>query len=259
MLRAYVYNEEKKVWLEEESLLLHDLCAILDEDEKILYIWNGPKSSSELVEKKYKSLEILLSNYSNLNFQIIRLKKKIPPKIKTKIDDMLNSLKIDDDITSQFSRRSTIRLFFIMSLSIFILSILSLWNFLQYFNYSNWNGNFVITPKKYDVWINTSKLLILICFIFLIINLGIGILEIEHQVIVFSATGLMVCLGIIFYLNQGVYLFLFQKRSTSSFYIINQSDINWFCITILFAELIYLVPYFKKFISFSIKYRSFIF
>lgn len=50
MLRTYIYNEDKKVWLEEETLLLHDLCAILDEDDKILYIWNGPKSSPERFE-----------------------------------------------------------------------------------------------------------------------------------------------------------------------------------------------------------------
>ena len=28
MLRTNIYNEDKKVWLEEETLLMHDLCAI---------------------------------------------------------------------------------------------------------------------------------------------------------------------------------------------------------------------------------------
>ena len=77
MLRAYIYNEENKVWLEEESLLKHDLCAILDDDEKILYIWNGPKSSSELLEKGYKSIENLLSNHPNVEIQLIKLKAPI--------------------------------------------------------------------------------------------------------------------------------------------------------------------------------------
>lgn len=259
MLRAYVYNDEKKVWLEEESLLMHDLCAILDEDEKILYLWKGPKSSSALFDKSYKSLKTLSSSYSNLKIQLIKLDKKIPPNIKNKIDTMLNSLEMDDDVSMQFTRISSIRIFFIMSLSIFILSILSLWNFLQYFNLLNWNGNLIMNPNKYQTWINTSKMLIIICSISLIINLVIGIIENEHQAIVFSTTGIMVCLGIIIYLNQGIYIFLFQNRSSSSIYIISQSDINWFCITILLAELIYLVPYFKKFISFSKKYGSYIF
>jgi len=70
---------------------------------------------------------------------------------------------------------------------------------------------------------------------------------------------LIICIGIVLYLNQGVYLFLFQKRSDSSFYIIAQADINWFFITILIAELIYLVPNFYKFIIFIIKYREYFF
>ena len=75
MLRTYIYNEDKKVWLEEETLLMHDLCAILDEDDKILYIWNGPKSSPERFEKGYKTIESLLSNYPNMDLKLIKLKK----------------------------------------------------------------------------------------------------------------------------------------------------------------------------------------
>ena len=258
MLRAYIYNEEKKVWLEEESILKHDLCAILDDDEKILYIWNGPKSSSDLLEKGYKSIENLLSNHPNVEIQIIKLKKRIPPKIKNKLDTMLASIESEEDIYLQFTRRSTIRLFFIMSLSIFIVSILSLWNVFRFSNIFNWNGNIVIKPDNYETWINISKILTILCLIFFIVNVGIGILENEHQVIIFSATGLIICIGIILYLNQGIYLFLFQKRSDSSLYVIAQADINWFFITILIAELIYLVPSFYKFIIFIKKYREYL-
>ena len=259
MLRAYIYNEENKVWLEEESLLKHDLCAILDDDEKILYIWNGPKSSSELLEKGYKSIENLLSNHPNVEIQLIKLKKRIPPKIKNKIDIMLASIEGDEDIFLQFTRRSTIRLFFLMSLSILIVSIFSLWNIFRFSNISTWTGNVVIKPDKYETWINISKILIFLCLIFFIVNVGIGILENEHQVIIFSATGLIICIGIVLYINQGVYLFLFQIRSDSSFYVIAQADINWFFFTILIAELIYLVPNFYKFIIFIIKYREYLF
>ncbi|TFG30714.1 MAG: hypothetical protein EU532_00035 [Promethearchaeota archaeon] len=259
MLRAYVYNEEKKVWLEEESLLLHDLCAILDEDDKILYLWKGPKSSSQLLDKGYKQIKDLLSNYPNVNIELITIKKKIPPNIKDKIDTMLASIETEDDIFLQFSRRSTIRLFFLMSLSIFTLSFFSLWNVVRYFSIFDWNGNVVLNPKQYETWINISKILAILSLIFFIVNVGIGIVEYEHQVIIFSAIGIIVCIGIILYLNQGIYLFLFQERSSSSFYIIAQSDINWFCIFITSALLIYLVPNCYKFIVFLRKYGEYLF
>ncbi|GAG89414.1 unnamed protein product, partial [marine sediment metagenome] len=41
--------------------------------------------------------------------------------------------------------------------------------------------------------------------------LNIGIIEIEYQVIIFSLLGVLVCSGLIIYLQQGLFLFLFQE------------------------------------------------
>ena len=61
MLKTYIFNEPNKRWVEENtSLLYHDLCAILDEERKIIYLWNGPKSSKERLNKGYKLLENLI-------------------------------------------------------------------------------------------------------------------------------------------------------------------------------------------------------
>lgn len=259
MLRTYIYNEDKKMWLEEESLLLHDLCAILDEDEKILYIWNGPKSSPERLEKGYNSIESLLSNYPNMDLKLIKLEKKIPPKLKVKIDDMLASMKIDEDNFLQFTRFSSIKIFFISSLLIITLSVLSLLNLMRHSDLLNWSGNIALKAENYETWINISKFLIFLSLCLFIINTGIGILESEHQVIIFSTAGIIICIGIILYLNQGIYLFLFQERSSSSFYVIARSDVNWFFITILSAEFIYLIPNIYKLTIFVRHYREYIF
>ncbi len=259
MLRTYIYNEDKKVWLEEESLLLHDLCAILDEDEKILYIWNGPKSSPERLEKGYNSIESLLSNYPSMGLKLITLKKKIPPQIKKKIDDMLASIESDEVDFLQFTRFSSIKIFFMVSLLIIALSVLSLLNLIRHIDLLNWYGNLVIKPDNYEIWINISKFLIILSLILFIINISIGILENEHQVIVFSAAGIIICIGIILYLNQGIYLFLFQERSNSSFYVIARSDVNLFFITIISAEFIYLIPNTYKLTIFVRRYREYIF
>ncbi len=259
MLRTYIFDEDKKAWLEEESLLLHDLCAILDEDKQNLYLWNGPKSSPERLEKGCNLIEKLLSNYPNLNLKLIKLQKKIPPQIKKKIDTMLASIESDDDDFLQFTRLFSIKIFFISTLAIITLSALSLLNVMRHAELLDWNGTIAIKPANYETWINITQYLIIITLILFVINLGIGILESEHQVIVFSSAGIIICIGIILYLNQGIYLFLFDERSSSSFYVIARSDVNWFFITILLAEIMYLVPSTYKLAIFVRKYREYIF
>ena len=48
MLRTFIFDETKSHWIEEEQRLLsQDICAILDEENVILYLWNGPKSKKK--------------------------------------------------------------------------------------------------------------------------------------------------------------------------------------------------------------------
>jgi hypothetical protein len=259
MLRTYIYNEIKNAWFEEDSLLLHDLCAIFDEEDKVIYLWSGPKISSERLEKGNKSIEILLSNFPEMNLKVIKLKKKISPKIQERIDKMLESLhNEDDDEYQKLTRLSSIRIYFSSTLTVIVLSIISLLNILRYFNLFNWSENLVIKAKIYDSWLSTSKILSFLCLVLFALNISIGILEKEHQIIVFSAIGLIISIGIFLYLSQGIFLFLFQPGSDSSEYVISQIDINFFSLFLLSSELIYLIPTIYKFIIFTLKYREFI-
>ena len=97
MLIAYIFDEANKKWIEEDkSLLYHDLCAILDEERNIIYLWNGPKSSQERLKKGYGLLENLMSKYPTIDFQLSILKKEVPSYIQDRIDVMLNEIKYKD-------------------------------------------------------------------------------------------------------------------------------------------------------------------
>ena len=71
MLKTYIFDEANKKWIEEpSSLLYHDLCALLDEDRNIIYVWNGQKSSQErlkvgceLLKKWFPIIPIINSKY----------------------------------------------------------------------------------------------------------------------------------------------------------------------------------------------------
>ena len=92
-----------------------------------------------------------------------------------------------------------------------------------------------------------------------ILNIIIGLYEMEAQVIIFSLMGLIICSGILLYLQQGIYLFLFQEGSTSTLYLIKIQDITLFYIIILSAIAIFELPNLLKLISFIRTYRKYIF
>jgi hypothetical protein len=95
-------------------------------------------------------------------------------------------------------------------------------------------------------------------FLFLI-NLIIGITEMESQVIIFSFGGLAICVGIFFYLNFDIFLFIFQDGSTLTNFLILKSDLLFFILIITLSVLIFEIPNIYKLISFLKTYRKYIF
>ncbi len=259
MLRTYIFNESKSNWIEEDQrLLLHDICIFLDEKNKKIYIWNGPKCSKEKSKKGYELAEELISKYSDSKLKLIILKKDIPINIENKVKSMLESTKKEEVKSLLFSRLSTIRFYFIFLLGAIIIPIISLINLSLSLLWTVSNGNYVVSSVLYEMWINTSKILMIITLILFILNIIIGIIEIENQVIIFSIAGLIICIGLVIYLNFGIFLFLFQEDSTLTDYLISQQDISSFLFLNLIAILIFEIPNVYKFVTFLKIYRKFI-
>ncbi len=261
MLKTYIFNEPNKSWVEENtSLLFHDLCAILDEERKIIYLWNGPKSSKERLNKGYKLLENLMSSYPHIHFQLSILKKEVPDYIQNKLESMLNEIKQEDEREYQkFTRFITIRLYLIFLIVSLILPILFALNLGSSLFWTNIGNNFKVSADIYSNWLYISYILIIISLISFVIITAIGIFESEHQAIVYSLLGVIICSGIAFYLQQGIFLFLFQDGSTASIYYIRQNDIFIFLIVIITGIMIFELPNAKKLISFMATYRKYIF
>ncbi len=261
MMKTYIFNEPNKRWLEENtSLLYHDLCAILDEERKTIYLWNGPKSSNEKFNRGYEQLENLMSNYPHIHFQLSILKKEIPDFIQNKLDLMLKEINQEDEREHQkFTRFITIRLYLIFLLVSLILPIISALNLSFSLFWTNISNNFEVSADLYRNWLYISYILIVISLISFVIITAIGIFENEHQAIVFSLLGVIICSGIAFYLQQGIFLFLFQEGSTASIYYIKQSDIFIFLIVVITGIMIFELPNVKKLSSFIKAYRKYIF
>ncbi|MFX0057527.1 MAG: hypothetical protein ACFE85_09785 [Candidatus Hodarchaeota archaeon] len=261
MIRTYIFNEVKNTWVEEnENLLYYDICAFLDEENKIIYLWSGPKSTKDRYKKSVASLQDLISNFPNINFQINALASYIPSFVQEKLDIMLKDIKKEEEIEKyKFSKFTTIRFYFIFLLISISLPIISLINLSSFLSWNTSNNNFAVNADVYQKWYSFSNLLMGITLIVFILCLTIGIYEIEHQVIIFSLIGLIICIGIVLYLQQGVFIFLFQEGSTASTYLIKKEDLMLFFLLNLIGISIFEVPNILKFLVFIKTYRKYIF
>ncbi|MFX1302982.1 MAG: hypothetical protein ACFFBV_08300 [Promethearchaeota archaeon] len=260
MLRIFIFDESKSHWIEEEHRLLsHDICAILDEEKEIIYLWSGPKSKKAKFRKGYSQVKELISSFPELNIQFFMAKENFPIEIQNKLESLLESIKLGNNKVLKFSRFTTIRIYSISIIATVILPILSFLNLSTSLAWSVSNGNYQINNIMYDTWIKNSKIFTIITLILFSINIIIGIIENEHQVIIFSLNGLIISIGILLYLNQGTFLFLFQEGWTLTNYLILQKDIFIFLVLILAAILIFEIPNIYKLISFFKTYRKFLF
>jgi len=262
MLKAYIFDEANKKWIEEDkSLLYHDLCAILDEERNIIYLWNGPKSSQERLKKGHGLLENLMSKYPTINFQLSILKKEVPSYIQDRINTMLNEIEHKNKKDYyKFTRFTTLRLYIIFLLVSIIFPFLSFLNLVSSLSWTKIDGNLEIGAEAYNNWLLISSILIIISLISFSIMIILGIIEIEHQVIVFSVLGVLVCSGLVIYLQQGIFLFLFQGEPPSpSIYYIRQSDMVEALIVVVLGIIVFEIPNMIKLITFIKTYRKFVF
>ena len=228
MLRTFIYYEQKNNWLEEShNLLSHDLCAFVDEERKTIYLWNGPHSSKKRLEKGYESAIDLVSNYPDDSLQLTVLLDEIPDKIQKKLSIMLRDTK--KELKSHqllFSTLTSIRLYIILSVFGILLPIFSILNLLNFVSSSGLTIK-TINIIDYQNWLTISLSLMSIAITCIILTMLLGIYERDYQAIVISLTGIIACVGILIYLNQREFLFLFQG-TTSTSYLIATQDITVF-------------------------------
>ncbi|MFX1343930.1 MAG: hypothetical protein ACFFBC_02900 [Promethearchaeota archaeon] len=259
-MKTFRFDDSKSQWVEEKDhLLSQDICVFLDDEEEIIYLWKGLKTSKARFKKAYKQIKELISNFPELNLQIMMVKENFPIQVQEKIDSMLNRAKKERNMVFLFSRFITIRIYLIFLLCIVIFPIISLLNLSSSLLWNISDGNYEISSRTFQFWIEFSKILTLSTLICFIINIIIGIVELEKQVIVFSIVGLIICVGLFIYLNFDVYLFLFQEESTLTHFLISRRDIYYFILVNLISILIFFIPNLFKLISFLKIYRKFIF
>ena len=261
MLRTYIFNNIDNIWIEEKSTLLkHDICAFLDEDQQAIYIWKGPKSTKEKYRRAISAIKPLIQGGTTFHLTLNDIDQKFPPYIQTRLDELIKA-KSDGDERSKylFSHFITIKIYFILLLINIILPLVSIINLASFFNWTSLGSNYMVIAETYNYWFSFSSLMILISIISFSASIIIGIFEQEYQVIVLSSIGLIVCIGLLIYLQQGIFLFAFQEGSTESTYLIKKTNLYLFLGLISTVEATFLIPNIIKLIAFLKTYKKFIF
>ena len=261
MLKIFIYYEEQDKWVEEHShLLYHDFAAFIDEDNKVVYLWNGPRCTRERSKKGSKAIYNIIYNYTEENFQIINLKKQIPPHVKSRLDEMLEvAEKEEQKADYHYSHFSTIRLHFFLTIISLILPIITLFILNSSLFWDSVGNTYIIYAEFYSNWLSCTYIFILICFILLIPQLILAVYEYDKSIIVFSATSIIICISLLIYLQQGIFLFQFQEISTPELYYINKIDIYLFLLLISSSIMLFEIPNIIKTINFFMTYKKFIF
>jgi len=261
MLKTFIFNEGKNSWIEEEHVLLfHDLCVFLDMTQKKAFLWNGPKSTSDKLKKGKGLLMNIFSSFQDSDFELIVLSKELPSYIKDRLNNMLETAKHEENVEKYvFTRFLTIRIYLIMSLFSLIFPIMMMVNLWGSLYWSRMGSNIAISSINFITWISFAKILVIITMIALIINIGISIYEYEITALILSLSGILIFIGMSIYLQQGVFLFLFQLGSTESLYIINFADLLRFLLIMTICLSIFEIPNLVKLFSFINTYKIFFF
>jgi len=255
----FIYDDNEKLWKEENILLYHDIVAILDEKEKKLYLWKGPKSDKKKFTEAKSRLDFLLNSPQlNLKFEI--KEESLPKRVLDKINEKMKiTEKTEEAEKYKFSKFITIRLYLIFLITIIFLGVFIFFNLFSIV-YLNWNTlNIRITSQFYTDWLLRYRILLIFQLLLIILCFLIGLYEREYQVMTFSLMGITTSIGLFLLLNQGIFLFLFLPGSTSSLYFISIFDIFLFLIINSIALSVILLPHLYKLITFIKTYSGFIF
>lgn len=261
MLKIFIYTEQQDKWVEESThLLYHDLVAFIDKDRNIIYLWNGPKCTKDKLKKGKKSIHKLLRDFTDINFQIKKLNKDIPPHIKNRLENLLDTSKKEKELANyQYSHFFTIRLHTIISIVALILPIVSFIILSSSLFWENVGNDFLIKASNYNIWLISALIPLIISLLLFISQLIIAVYEHDTSIIIFSSTSIVLSISLLFYLQQGVFLFQFQEASTYFLYYIAKLDIYLFLLMIGLAIGLFEIPNIIKTLNFLSTYKKFIF
>jgi hypothetical protein len=260
MLRTFIFNEENR-WIEETQILLfHDICAFIDTEDEQIYIWTGPNIKKARKKKAKSQLFSLLSENSDKNWNIIENQTKFPSEIVNRIENMLEIARENKKMGKlKYSTFSTIRITFVLLTISSFLKVLSIAFVANLLLLPSDTTTYQISSSNYFFTLSIYRIITISTLFLFIINFLIAFYEKNLRIIILSIIAVIIDIGILLYISQGIFLFLFQEGSTDTLFLILKSDFILFVMLNSTALLIETVPNVYETVSFFKTYKEYIF
>ncbi|MHA1673433.1 MAG: hypothetical protein ACTSYI_07380 [Promethearchaeota archaeon] len=199
---CYVLDKSKLDWIESESLFLHDIALLIENTEKRVYMYSGPKSSKKEQEIGIELAQKIIEKFS---YEFNILGTAVPLKIQAEIDLLLGDN--IDPRTYKEDRTLSMILFVLFGMfggSAFIV---------MYINHLRMLG-WKIAPLVFGTSEETFVALFEISTIVLWITMGLfgaqmlfSLITRRLFLIFASFSAAAISFGTYLYLNKGVFLF----------------------------------------------------
>ncbi|TXT60475.1 MAG: membrane protein of unknown function [Promethearchaeota archaeon] len=262
MLKLYTYKKLRNEWIQEDQvLLLQDVCVILDQKNSILYLWTGPKAKKEKVKNAKDSLDELINKFETENLLVKEIdNNQMPDHINQYLEQLLEPIKtLKKSELYKFSKLITLRIYLILSICIIGLIISFIIALFSSLSWPIQDGNIQVVRASYMTWIGILQFINYAILFFLVPQLIVGIYEKESEARLFSIVGIMISIGMVLYLNQGIFLFLFQNGNNPNIDEIAFIDLfSFILVNLLVIMIIFLLNVYKMFKFFK-TYRKFLF
>ncbi|MHA1672549.1 MAG: hypothetical protein ACTSYI_02890 [Promethearchaeota archaeon] len=199
---CYVLDKSKLDWIESESLFLHDIALLIENTEKRVYMYSGPKSTKKEQEIGIKLAQNIIEKFS---YEFIILGTAVPLKIQSEIDLLLG----DNIDPRTYKEDRTLSMIF-FSIFGMIGGIAFIGMFINQLRMIGWK----VAPLVFGTSVETFSALFEISIFFLWISMGffgaqflVSLLTKRIFLIFASFSVAAISFGAYLYLDKGVFLF----------------------------------------------------
>lgn len=199
---CYILDKAKNDWIESDNLFLHDIALLIENTEKKVYFYKGPKS-----DKRDHAMgkELAQSVVQKFGYSFIELGDVIPLKIQKEIDLLLGD---NIDPRTYKEERTIFMLIFVILGVIGALFIFAL--FINNLRMFGWRKSLLVygaTSSDFEALFRISRILLYISIGFLIAHFVSALLTKRIFLIIASMVMIAVAVGAYFYILEGNGLF----------------------------------------------------
>jgi hypothetical protein len=214
----YVFDQDK--FLETESLFLHDIALLIDNKQKLIYLWYGKFATDE--DFATKIAEETVKKYKS--YELIVLGDEIPLKVQAEIDILLGDNA--DPEKHKIARTIAMRFSVIFGKLGLLATLIFVINNMLMLGWDSVDNNFKVDQWTFNDLFEISAIIgIVMCALFLAQFISAAVTK-HLFIIVCAGASLVMALGTLLYIAEGEFIFEFLTGSEYSYiYLIRRLDV----------------------------------